>query len=73
MGLDVRLPVGVLFSFLGAALAGFGLFSDRDIYRVSLDLNVNLGWGLVLLVFGLAMLVFGWNKGRQDGRSESWR
>jgi len=73
MGLDVRLPVGVLFSFLGLALAGFGLFSDRDIYRVSLDLNVNLGWGLVLLVFGLTMLVFGWNKGRQGGRSESWR
>jgi len=73
MGLDVRLPVGVLFSFLGAALAGFGLFSDRDIYRVSLDLNVNLGWGLVLLVFGLTMLVFGWNKGRRGGRSESRR
>ena len=73
MGLDVRLPVGVLFSFLGAALAGFGLFSDRDIYRVSLDLNVNLGWGLVLLVFGLTMLVVGWNKRRQGGRSESWR
>jgi len=73
MGLDVRLPIGLLFSFLGAALAGFGLFSDRDIYRVSLDINVNLGWGLALLLFGLTMLVFGWNKGRRGGRSESRR
>ena len=73
MGLDVRLPVGFLFSFLGAALAGFGLFSDPDIYHVSLDLNVNLGWGFVLLVFGLTMLAFAWNKGRQGERSESRR
>jgi hypothetical protein len=73
MSLDVRLPIGVLFSFLGAALAVFGIFSDRDIYRVSLDINVNLGWGLALLVFGLTMLAFGWNKGRQGERSESKR
>jgi hypothetical protein len=73
MGLDVRLPVGLLFSFLGAALAGYGLWSDPGIYRVSLGLNVNLGWGLVLLVFGLAMLVFGWNKRPQAKRWESRR
>ncbi len=73
MGLDVRLPIGVLFSFLGVALASYGLWSDRDIYRVSLGINVNLVWGVVLLVFGLTMLGFGWNKSGQGERSESRR
>lgn len=71
MGLDVRLPVGLLFSFLGVVLTGYGLTSNRDIYRVSLGINVNLGWGLVLLVFGLTMFAFGWNKGREADRGQS--
>ena len=64
MGLDVRLPIGLLFSFLGFVLVSYGLFSDRDIYRVSLNINVNLGWGAVLLAFGLIMLFFGLKKQR---------
>ncbi len=59
MGLDIRLPIGLLFSVLGLLLSGFGVFSDRAIYQRSLGLNVNLAWGIVLLVFGLIMVVFG--------------
>ena len=58
MHLDVRLPVGLLFSFLGLVLTAYGLVSEREIYRVSLGINVNLGWGIVLLAFGLVMLFF---------------
>jgi hypothetical protein len=64
MHLDVRLPVGFLFSFLGSALTAYGLFGDRKIYRVSLGINVNLGWGIVLLIFGALMLFFGWKRQR---------
>jgi len=70
MRLDVRLPIGLLFTFLGLALGGYGLFSDRAIYRVSLGINVNLGWGTVLLAFGLAMLFFGWNSRRAASRKQ---
>ena len=56
MKLDVRLPIGVMFTIIGVALAGFGLASDRAIYARSLGINVNLWWGLVLLAFGLSML-----------------
>jgi len=59
MGLDVRLPIGLLFSVLGLLLAGFGVFSDKEIYQRSLGVNVNLAWGIVLLVFGIIMAVFG--------------
>jgi hypothetical protein len=60
MGLDIRLPIGMMFSLLGALLAlyGLGTGSDSDMYKSSLDLNVNLWWGLVLFVFGATMLTF---------------
>jgi hypothetical protein len=59
MGLDIRIPIGLLFGLLGAILAVFGLFSDRAIYERSLGININIWWGLVLIVFGVAMFVFG--------------
>ena len=59
MGLDIRLPIGLLFAILGALLAAYGLASDAAIYRRSLGVNVNLWWGLVLLAFGALMLVLG--------------
>lgn len=59
MGLDIRLPIGLLFSVIGLLLAGFGAFGDKIIYQRSLGLNVNLAWGAALLVFGLIMLILG--------------
>ena len=56
MNLDLRLPIGLMFSIIGVLLTGFGLISDDAIYARSLGINVNLWWGLVLLVFGLVML-----------------
>jgi hypothetical protein len=52
MGLDVRLPVGLMFAIMGALLAGYGLFGDHAIYARSLGINVNEIWGGVLLVGG---------------------
>jgi hypothetical protein len=56
VGLDIRLPIGLLFSVFGLLLVGYGLLSDPAIYARSLGFNVNLGWGLVLLAFGASML-----------------
>ena len=60
MSLDLRVPIGLLFGILGALLAVYGLVSDPAIYQVSLGINVNLWWGLVLLLFGGAMLGSVW-------------
>jgi len=57
MSLDLRLPIGLLFLALGALLGVYGLISDPAIYAVSLGINVNLWWGLVMLIFGAAMFV----------------
>jgi hypothetical protein len=59
MGLDIRMPIGLLFTILGVLLVGYGLFSDASIYAKSLGINMNLRWGLVLLAFGGVMLFFG--------------
>ena len=56
MKLDLRLPIGLMFSIIGVLLAVFGFASDPAIYQRSLGINVNLWWGLVLVVFGLVML-----------------
>ena len=58
MNLDLRLPIGMMFTVFGVILTGYGLISNKAIYARSLGINVNLWWGLVLLVFGLAMLGF---------------
>jgi hypothetical protein len=56
MRFDLRLPIGLMFSIVGLLLTGFGLVSDHAIYQRSLGINVNLWWGLVLVVFGVVML-----------------
>jgi hypothetical protein len=52
-GLDIRAPIGGLFTLLGLMLAGYGLVGSE---RAASGTNVNLWWGLVMVVFGLLML-----------------
>jgi hypothetical protein len=60
MHLDIRIPIGLMFAIFGLILIVFGWFSDPSIYELSLGINVNLGWGCVLLVFGVFMLTLAW-------------
>jgi hypothetical protein len=66
MRFDLRLPIGLMFSVFGVLLTVFGLVSDRAIYQRSLGINVNLWWGLVLVVFGVVMLALA-RRGRRVG------
>lgn len=60
MSLDLRIPMGLLFLIVGAMLAIFGLFTqDSAIYVHSANLNINLIWGIVMLIFGGCMLLLG--------------
>jgi putative Mn2+ efflux pump MntP len=70
MNLDLRLPIGLMFGAFGVMLTIFGLVSDRSIYQRSLGINVNLWWGLVLLVFGVVMLAFG-IRGEREKRAKT--
>jgi hypothetical protein len=67
MNFDLRLPVGLMFTLFGAILTVYGLMSDAAVYKKSLGLNVNLGWGVALLVFGASMLFFAMRARSRDG------
>ncbi len=70
MSLDVRFPIGGMFSIFGAILTIYGIASNPAIYEKSLGINVNFWWGLVLLAFGLIMLVFAYRTHRRTGPSQ---
>jgi hypothetical protein len=65
--LDVRLAIGALFTALGLLLAGYGVATAGDAAAQvrPQTVNINLWWGLVMLVFGLVLLLAGW-RGRQS-------
>jgi uncharacterized membrane protein HdeD (DUF308 family) len=72
MGFDIRIPIGFLFTCLGALLVLFGLFTMQSpIYEHSLGLNINLGWGVVLLIFGLLMIFFAKRSEKRGLRGET--
>ena len=55
MGLDIRWPIGLMFTLIGVLLTGYGAVKGAS--AVSLGYNINLIWGAVLLVFGMLMLL----------------
>jgi hypothetical protein len=71
MGIDIRLPLGILFLLVGSVLAVYGAASDPSLYRQSLGINVNLYWGVVLLAFGALMYALSRRAARADVRTEN--
>lgn len=57
--LDLRLPIGGLFVVLGVMLAGYGLVTGGNtaMYEKSAGMNINLTWGIVMLVTGVIFLL----------------
>ena len=56
MNFDLRFPIGIMFSFYGILLTVYGMVGNKEQYERSLGININLYWGLVLLLFGVFML-----------------
>jgi hypothetical protein len=54
--LDVRLPIGWLFTIFGVLVAGQGALAPVATQVGDQTWNLNLVWGVVMLVFGLFML-----------------
>lgn len=58
--IDIKLPIGLMFTILGIILTiyGFSTMSDTALYQKSFSINVNLWSGIGMLVFGGLMLAF---------------
>jgi hypothetical protein len=58
--LDIRIPLGLMFLVTGGLMALYGVFTRGSaIYEKSLNININLIWGGLMLVFGLVMYIMG--------------
>jgi hypothetical protein len=59
MGLDIKFPIGLMFSVFGVMLTIYGIATNGNVelYKISLGININLWSGILMLVFGLAMLI----------------
>ena len=69
MGLDVRIPLGLMFLVIGGLMAVYGLFTRGSaIYAKSLGININLIWGGLMLAFGLVLYLLGRRPKRVAGR-----
>ena len=67
MGLDIRIPLGLIFLITGGLITFWGIVTRHsDIYAKSMDVNINLVWGVLMLVFGLAMFLIGRRQKWQD-------
>ena len=55
---DIRFPIGLMFTILGVLITIFGFItmSNTEMYKQSLDINVNIIMGILMLIFGLIML-----------------
>jgi len=55
--LDLKLPIGWLLSAYGALLTVYGLLTRKEMYAISLGINVNLVWGILMLAIGGGFLL----------------
>ena len=56
MGLDIKIPIGLMFSILGIILTVHGIItgSDTQMYEQSLGVNMSVpGRGCVKTIFGI--------------------
>ena len=75
MGLDIRLPLGLMFLSTGGILFIYGLFTRGSaMYVKSGGMNLNLIWGGLMLLFGAAMYFAGRRAKWQDnvGTPRPW-
>jgi hypothetical protein len=58
MGFDIRLPIGLMFGVFGLLVGGYGAATQgNEMYALhSLGININLWWGIAMVIFGAVML-----------------
>jgi hypothetical protein len=65
--LDLKLPIGWLLSAYGVLLTVYGLLTKKEMYAISLGLNLNLAWGLLMIVIGGGFLLTAFIKRGRGG------
>ena len=67
MGLDIRVPLGLIFLITGGIISLYGFLTRGSaMYEKSMGVNLNLTWGLLMFVFGAIMFLVGRRQKWQD-------
>jgi hypothetical protein len=66
--LDLKLPIGWLLGAYGLLLLIYGSATKKEMYAVSLGINVNLIWGIVMLAIGGGFLLTAFLKRGKAGK-----
>ena len=67
MGLDLRWPIGIIFTLYGVIMMIFGVVTDPQIFvERSMGVNIDLWWGAAMLVFGLCMAALAFRASRRS-------
>ena len=63
--MSIALTIGATIGAIGLILLLYGLFGAAD-YSRSDGININLWWGLLMLVFGILMSLVGYISSRRQ-------
>jgi hypothetical protein len=55
--LDLKLPIGWLLGAYGVLLTVYGLVTKKEMYAISLGVNLNLAWGILMIAIGGGFLL----------------
>ena len=65
--MDIKLPLGMIFTIIGLLLVGSGIFHAGEVVQ-KLQFNFNIWWGGVICLFGLFMLGFHFKKSQSKSQ-----
>jgi hypothetical protein len=64
MGLDIRLPIGLVFLIVGLIMLAYGAFTwGSPMYAASEGLNIKIIWGSAMMAFGGVMFALSRRRG----------
>lgn len=66
--LDLKLPIGGLLGVYGVLLTVYGLLTPKAMYGISLGINLNLIWGILMVLIGGAFLFAAFVKRSRTGK-----
>lgn len=62
--MSIALTIGATIGLIGLVILLYGLFGNAD-YSRSNGININLWWGLLMVIFGLIMSAGGYISSRR--------
>lgn len=54
---DLKIPLGSLLGFYGIVLLVYGIFGPKNIYDKSFHLDINVIWGILMIIISSAFLL----------------